>query len=299
MERRGLLFIVLSAACFGSGSIFARIAYDGGINVYTLLAVRFTVAASALYAYCRLTRTELRLGRRDLRTVLLMGGVGYASMAFLYFGSIQYIPVSLVALLTYTYPSIVTVLAFFFLQESLDRRKLFALLLASAGCALTVWSPGMSVNLYGAALALTSAIVYSFYIIAASKYTPHLMPEVMTFYITLSCAAVYAVCGAATGRIALGLSAGTYAAVAALALFPTVLGNIFFFVGLHRLGASRTALLSTIEPFYTVILATVLFRETITLTQIGGGLLIVGAVILLNQRREAPAVPEETVDAQV
>jgi len=294
MERRGLLFIVLSAACFGSGSIFARFAYDGGINVYTLLAVRFTIAASAMYAYSRLTRTDLRLGRHDLRTVLLLGGVGYASMAFLYFGSIQYIPVSLVALLTYTYPSIVTVLAFFFLHESLDRQKLVALLLATAGCALTVWSPGLTVNLYGATLAFTSALVYSVYIIVASKYTAHLNPKVMTFYITLSCAVVYVGYGAATGCIDLGLSAGTYAAVAALAVIPTVLGNIFFFSGLHLLGASRTALLSTIEPFYTVILATILFREAISPTQFGGGLLIISAVVLLNRRRETPAAKKET-----
>ncbi|MGI5839419.1 MAG: DMT family transporter [bacterium] len=299
MERRGFLFILLSAACFGSGSIFARFAYDGGINVYTLLAMRFTIAASALYLYCRLTRTNLRLGRRDLRIVLLLGGVGYAGMAFLYFGSIQYIPVSLVALLTYTYPSIVTVLAFFLLHESLDRIKVFALLLASAGCALTVWSPGLTVNLYGAALACTASFVYSFYIIAASKYTSHLDAKVMTFYITLSCAVVYVGYGAAAGRLDFGLPAGTFAAVAALALFTTVLGNIFFFCGLHLLGASRTALLSTVEPFYTVLLATLLFREAITLTQIGGGLLIVGAVILLNRRRETPAASEQSPGTSV
>ncbi len=295
MERKGLLLILLSVACYGSASIFAKIAYAGGINLLTLLTLRFSIAALLMLLFALATKTNLRLDRQDLRNVCLLGGIGYVSMAFLYFGSLQYISVSLTTLLTYTYPAIVTALSCIFLRERMDRLRLAALGLVSLGCVLMVWVPGLTVNLTGASMALASAVVYSVYIIAASLCTAQINPKALTFYITLSCAVVYGTVGALTGNIDLLLPPSALAACVGLAAIPTVLGNVFFFSGLRLLGASRTALISTAEPLYTVLLAILLFHERITLTQVGGGLLIVTAVALLNQRApEKTAAPGST-----
>jgi drug/metabolite transporter (DMT)-like permease len=218
----------------------------------------------------------------DLKIVLLLGAVGYVCMAYLYFGSLQYIPVSMTALITYTYPTIVTVMAYFLLKEPLDPLKIICLIMATAGCALMVWAPGLSINLYGAGLAFGSSITYSIYLIYTSKFVGHLPPRTLTFYITLSAFAVYLIVGLVTRDLIWDLPYTACLATAGLAAVPTVLGNVFFFTGLRLLGATRTALVSTVEPLYVVLMAMVIFQEKITPVQAGGGLLIIIAVILLQ-----------------
>ncbi len=282
MNRKGLFAILLSVACFGSASIFARYAYDGGINLTTLLTVRFGISAALLYAASRISRESLRLAWPDLKLVLLLGAVGYVSMAYLYFGSLQYIPVSMTALITYTYPTIVTVMAYFLLKEPLDALKIICLVMASAGCALMVWAPGLSINLFGAALAFGSSITYSIYLIYTSKFAGHLPPRTLTFYIALSAFTVYLLVGLITQDFIWDLPNRVWLATFGLAAVPTVLGNVFFFSGLRLLGATRTALVSTVEPLYVVLMAMVLLGEKITPVQAGGGMLIVIAVVLLQ-----------------
>jgi drug/metabolite transporter (DMT)-like permease len=61
-----------------------------------------------------------------------------------------------------------------------------------------------------------------------------------------------------------------------------------FFAGLSRIGPSRAAIVSTLEPAVTVALAAVILQENITLEQLAGGALILAAVIVLQVRRTEP-----------
>lgn len=53
-----------------------------------------------------------------------------------------------------------------------------------------------------------------------------------------------------------------------------------FYAGTRRIGAAQAALISTVEPFYTIALAALLFQIALTPVQlVGGALIIVGVVI--------------------
>jgi drug/metabolite transporter (DMT)-like permease len=191
-------------------------------------------------------------------------------------------------------------MAFFLLKEPLDPLKIICLAMATVGCALMVWAPGMNINLLGAGLAFGSSITYSVYLIYTSKYAGHLPPRLLTFYITMSAFVVYLSVGLIQGDLMWNLPTPAYLAAAGLAVVPTVLGNLFFFSGLRLLGATRTALVSTVEPLYVVLMAVIIFGEKITPIQAGGGLLIIIAVILLQtggpvflkRKSEAENLPE-------
>nr|WP_294867340.1 DMT family transporter [uncultured Pseudogulbenkiania sp.] len=66
-------------------------------------------------------------------------------------------------------------------------------------------------------------------------------------------------------------------AVAALALFLN---------GLEKIGATRASLVSTVEPVVTLLLAWGLLGEPIGLSQALGGLLILGAVLLVSREAD-------------
>jgi drug/metabolite transporter (DMT)-like permease len=53
-----------------------------------------------------------------------------------------------------------------------------------------------------------------------------------------------------------------------------------FYAGAQRVGAAQAALISTIEPLYTIGLATVLFGETLGPVQVVGGMLIIIGVVV-------------------
>ena len=53
-----------------------------------------------------------------------------------------------------------------------------------------------------------------------------------------------------------------------------------FYAGAQRLGAARAALISTVEPIYTIVAAGYLFGERLAPLQLVGGALILGAVLV-------------------
>ncbi|HET6311480.1 MAG TPA: EamA family transporter, partial [Candidatus Nitrosotalea sp.] len=66
------------------------------------------------------------------------------------------------------------------------------------------------------------------------------------------------------------------------ALFPTMLAISLFMAGLPRVGAARAALLSTVEPVLTVLLAVVLLGDRLSVIQVMGGVLVLLAVVLVQ-----------------
>lgn len=285
----GAALILLSAACFGVMPLLGRLAYAAGADTRGVLLLRFVIAGLALGAIM-LWRREAWPRGRLLLGLLGMGAIGYAGQAFSYFSALRHASASLTALLLYTFPVIVTVIAAVWLKEPLTRRKLLALGLASLGLALTV-GDALSGAPLGIAFGLGAALIYSVYIAVGSRLTPRAG--------ALASASIVMLGGAATfGLLALWLppalpqSAVGWLAVLAIGLLCSVLAALAFFAGLARLGASEAAMLSTFEPVVTVLLAAWLLGERLTFSQWIGGTVIIAAVLLLA-KSPAPGTPPE------
>src|SRR5947208_743766 len=93
--------------------VFGKLAYDQGATVGTLLATRFVVAAALfwVFALCSGARELRALSRRDVGIALALGAVGYCAQAGCYFAALERLDASLLSLLVYTFPVIVTVSA--------------------------------------------------------------------------------------------------------------------------------------------------------------------------------------------
>jgi len=66
------------------------------------------------------------------------------------------------------------------------------------------------------------------------------------------------------------------------AILCTVIPLFCYQKGLSLLGASRASILSTMEPAITIVLAGLILGETLTSSQLLGGLLIICGVLLLK-----------------
>ncbi len=285
MSRRtaGVLLIAASATSFGGMAIFARLAYDGGADVTAVLFLRFALAAPCMAALLRLRRLPWPRGR-VLAGLVAMGAIGYVGQSAAYFTALTMASASLVALLLYAYPAIVTLLSAIVLGVPLTARKVTALVMALVGTALTV-GPELAGRPLGIALGMAAAVVYSVYILVGSELTPRSGALPASAVIMTAAAAVYGVV-VVVQRPSFPSTAGSWAAVAAIALISTVVAITTFFAGMARLGAADASTLSTIEPVVTVVLAAAVLGERIAVVQVAGGTLILAAVVLLAR---APA----------
>jgi drug/metabolite transporter (DMT)-like permease len=287
MRSSGTLLCLGSGAAFGAMAVFGKLAYGDGATVGTLLAVRFVLAAALFWALVLAggAAQEVRaLAGRDIGVGLAMGGCGYALQAGCYFAALERIDASLLSLLLYTFPAIVAGAAVALGRERMDARRLAALGLAFGGLGLVVAGAGAgALDPLGAALGLGAAVVYSTYILVSDGIVARVRPRVLSALVCTGAAASLTVGSALLGELRPGeVTAAGWGWLACLAVVSTVASISLFFAGLRRVGPTTASILATVEPLVTVLLAFVVFGETLGVAQVVGGGLVLAAVLVLQ-----------------
>ncbi|MGN9812815.1 DMT family transporter [Micromonospora sp. BQ11] len=299
----GPALCLLSAACFGAMAVFGKFAYDAGVSPESLLLVRFTLAA-VLLGMVLLLRPALRRAEPDQRgreaasrptltrgrvlaTAVGLGAVGYATQASLFFSALELMDASLLALILYTYPVLVTVAAVLLGRDRLTPRRGAALVGASAGTLLVLLGAGgVSFHPLGALLAFASAITYTVYILVADTVVHRLAPVVLSALVMAGAAGTLGGRTLIAGGVDVGFGVWGWFWLACITVVSTVVAMLAFFAGLKRTGPSTAAILSTFEPVVTTALATLTLGETLTPVQRAGGALVLSSVAVLQLRAD-------------
>ena len=280
----GIILIAISAASFGTLAIFGRYAYAENIDTFTLLFLRFGFSASFM-TWILILRKEPFPRGRVLAQLIGMGGIGYAGQSFLYLTAIKYASAGLVALLLYLYPFFVAILSMIFLKEKLTRTKAIALVIALCGTALTVGP--VSGQLIGAVMAIVAALGYSIYIIVGANVMKHVSPLQSSAVIFTSASVVYGVLTFSNG-IHLPQTNFGWMVIAGIVVVSTIIPVTTFLAGLERVGPTNAAMLSTVEPIVTVLLAIILFGDKLLpIVLIGGALILIAVVILTRAEMQS------------
>jgi drug/metabolite transporter (DMT)-like permease len=280
VEARGLSLVAVSAVGFGTLGIFGKLAQRTAITLPTLLGLRFMLAAAVLWLLAVVRHDGLWPGRRRAGGLGIMGLL-YVGQATAFFGSLRTVPAAITSILLYVYPAIVVVLARIVFGEQLRRLRMVALAVATAGVVLVVDPrPAGHLDLTGVLLGLASALVYSIYIIVGGSLLRGAAPLVATAYIATVAGAVFLVTGAFTGQLQ-GFQPAGWAVIAGIAIVPTVIAATAFVAGLGAVGPTRAAIVSTLEPVTTVILAAIVLGEALTPARIAGGVLVLVAALLV------------------
>jgi drug/metabolite transporter (DMT)-like permease len=219
-----------------------------------------------------------------------MGALGYVGQSFMYMTAINYASAGLVALLLYLYPFFVTILSTIFLHEKVTRIKIIALVLALVGTAFTVGP--VSGQILGALMAITAALIYSVYIIVGTNVMQHFSAVQSSTVIFASAGVVFGLLAFATGFHFPASNSGWFAMLG-IVVISTIIPVVTFLAGLEMIGPINAAMLSTLEPVVTVLLAAWLFGEKLgTIVLLGGGLILV-AVVFLTQSELSQIKPAE------
>jgi drug/metabolite transporter (DMT)-like permease len=281
----GIVLVAVSATSFGTLAIFGRYAYADGMDALTILFLRFSLSAVLMAVLLAARRESLPRGLALIQLVG-MGAIGYVGQAFSYFTALKYASAGLVALLLYLYPLFVAILSAILLRQRITGVKRLALGLALAGTALTVGPEGG--QLLGILLAISAAAIYSVYIIVGTQVMKQVSAVQSSTVIFAAAGAMSGFLMAARGPHLPATGAG-WAVIGSIVLIATVLPVVTFLAGLERIGPTNAAMLSTLEPVVTVLLAALLLGETLKpVTLLGGGLILVAVVLLTHSELRRP-----------
>jgi drug/metabolite transporter (DMT)-like permease len=285
-QRDGALLVLISAACYAFFPIFSKSVFDAGLSPLDLLAWRFLIATPLIWLLLVALRTPAPAAPLPRFRLLAMGALfGLSSASALY--SLSRLPASVYTIVLYTYPVIVALLSIF-VGETLSGRGWLALVMTLVGMLLTVPDVNHGLqggDLLGVMLALANAASYALYIVASSR--------ILRGHNALARASAWSITGSGVLMIGVVLVRGLafpsnvagWGSLLALVGISTVLPIFTFYAGMQKLGAARAAILSTVEPLLTVLLAVLIRNESLVLLQVIGGALILLSVIMLQIQR--------------
>ncbi|HET7838967.1 MAG TPA: DMT family transporter [Rectinemataceae bacterium] len=283
-RARGILLALLSAAGFSTLGLFAKLIFSEGFSVQQALAWRFTVASLVLWLIIGVaSRTGARrppVGKK-LIPVLLLGLLGFAPQAGMYFLTVSILDPGIAGLLLYLYPSFVILLSLAVFRKRPNRIQGLSLALSLAGCALTFFRPG-SYPIVGLVLGAVMALFYGSYLVVSERLLEGVDPIRATALIMLVAAASYWVLTFATGTAKLPGTGASVLGILCVGSIATVLPITTLFAAMKRIGASDTSLVSTLEPVLTIALSAIIIGERLGTAQAIGGCLILAAVVVLR-----------------
>jgi drug/metabolite transporter (DMT)-like permease len=288
-----MVMVLASATAYGTTPILAKFAYGVGLGPQQILAVRFLFAATGMVMLSSATGTNLlRFGARRAATIGAMGAVLYTAQGLTFFLALRSLPASLVALISFTYPTMVVLFGWTFMGRSILPMHALALIASIVGVGLLLG--GIRIQLgWGLLFAIANPFVYTAYLLIGEKVMDKGQALATSSIIIAGAAIGFCVIAGLTGELRPPPSAQGWAITVTMALVPTMLGISLLLGALPRIGAARAAVLSTWEPVVTVALAAVLLAERLSLVQLLGALVLLAAVATLQFGQTAPVAVVE------
>ena len=295
----GIALTIVSAFAFGSGALFAKPVYAAGVGWHVFMAWRFLIGAGLAWLLIAArpgARAALR--RMDRRAVAVSIGLGvlYTGNSATYFAGLETVSASLAALIVYIYPAVVAVISLQVGQPLRGRRAWLALAIALAGVALAVGNidAAAAPPIEGLVLMVASPLIYSVWIVLAARLSGEDREDVGSdagagadpmaagAIMLTATATTYWLSALVLGRPVLPaqIPGAAWFGIAGVGVVSTFIAVQAFYAGAHRIGAARASLVSTVEPIWTIALASLLFGESLGPLQLVGGAMILAGVVI-------------------
>ncbi|MBM3470248.1 MAG: EamA family transporter [Armatimonadetes bacterium] len=278
----GYLNVAAAAVLWGTLGVAVRSLLASGLSPLQAAAWRAGGAFAVLLLYCLLAnRAALRVRRGDLPLLVAYGAVSVAGFFTVYFTAIGLTTVATAAVLLYTAPVWVVILARALYGEAMTPMKTAAVALTFAGCALVVGALGpgaVRLTPSGLMAGLGAGLTYALYSIFGKAALCRHSPLTTVVY-TLGFGAILLV--AASGGLP-PVRTAALPAIAYLIAAPTCAAYLLYIAGLRRIEAGRASVVATLEPVVAALVGTLLLHEPMAAAQWAGAALVVGGVVLVQ-----------------
>lgn len=286
--KKAAPFLVLAAGIlWGTMGLYVRRLNNLGFTTIEIVAVRSVVTAVLLLAVLFFYNRELLKIR--IKDIWCFVGTGILSIVFFnycYFKAITMTSLSVAAVLLYTAPGIVMVLSAFLFHEKITLVKVISLIATFAGCVFVTGLVGDagSLSVDGVLVGLGAGLGYALYSIF-SRYALERGYRSLTisFYTFLFASVgalpladisiIYKACEKDFGMLGFYLIFG---------LVSTVIPYITYTLGLTAMENSKASIIASVEPVAATVLGILVFHEKMTISNLIGIVLVIGAIVVCN-----------------
>ena len=295
----GSIFAVTAAFLFSTKAIFIKQAYELSplVDGTVLMALRMLSALPFFLLLAWFNRANNKnIAAKDWGILVVAGLIGYYLSSWLDFAGLMYISASLERIILFLYPTLTVIATSFIYKKPLNAYSIFAIALSYGGTVIVMLQEQSNVphegNFWlGVSLVFASAISFAAYLLL----TPRLINKFGSWNfsgLALSIACIGMLthyCIATPNPIGLlvALPSSVIWYGIALGLLVTVLPTILVAQSIARLGAAQTAMIASIGPILTIILATLLLGETLnTIQWFGCALNIIGVLMITLAKKK-------------
>ncbi|MFZ3047625.1 MAG: EamA family transporter [Desulfatirhabdiaceae bacterium] len=276
---RGYFFIIAAAAQWAMIGPFARLAFQEGVPPMEVAFWR-ALLTWFMFAIHATIRGETRLKREDIGFVIIFGLSGVSLFYGAYQMAVKQGGAALAAVLLYTAPAWVTVLARIFFREKITLVKLMSLVLTLVGVAAISGAgqagDGQSISVSALLFGLVSGFCYSLYYIFGRHFSGrYSSPNLFLYLLPIG------ILGLLPWTTFTHKSPTAWMALIFLSLVSTYGANFCYYASLKYLEASRASIMATLEPVITVIVAYFWWQESLSAISLIGCALILTAVVMV------------------
>jgi drug/metabolite transporter (DMT)-like permease len=268
-----LLYVVFASILFGIFPSIQKNVMASGVSPIALVIVCNGVAACCSLVICLIQRKEIRISRKQLLSLILIGMFGLFFTDYLLNVAYTLIPVGYVTMIHFFYPTLVCICMVLFFGAKMTRNKWIAIALSIAGLALLAGG-SFSGSMTGLAVAGITAVTYSFYMIATDKSPAgEVDPLLRVFYTNLTVMVTALVLSVRMHpvfpfRPALWAQSIFVGAMLCAAIY--LLNQ-----GVAKVGAGTASFINMLEPVTSLVVSAVVYRYGISPMAGIGCLLIV------------------------
>ena len=277
MKKENTAKILMAVAMFIFGTL-APFVRNIGVSSGELALYRSILALVPIGGFLLLTKQRLTLA--SIKNELLLLLISGAAMGFnwiLLFEAYKYTTVSIATLSYYFAPVIVTVICPILFKERMSTKQIIAFIASTLGLVLiTGTAGGGGQDIIGILFGLGAAVLYATVMIL-NKFIKGVSGLYRTFIQFASAIAVLVPYVLLTSGFHLGnLNAGGWSALLAVGLIHSGIAYCMYFSALKDLPGHEVAILSYVDPLVAVIVSITLLGESIGVSEIVGGFLILG-----------------------
>lgn len=277
--------ILAAAALWGAIGLWNRNLMAAGLSPASIVVVR-NLGGMALLTLVFLfrDRSVFQVERGHLRYFFGTGVISVVLFTVCYFSCQRLCSLAAASILLYTAPAIVVLLSALLWREPVTARKIAALGLTLAGCALVcgVFSGGLTVTPAGILLGLGSGFFYALYSVFGRYALAHYGSMTVTVW-TFLFAGPASLALARPRELAAAFSQGeTWLLALGLVVFSTVAPYILYTWGLARVESGRASILASLEPVVASLIGAAVFREPVGLAAWAGIACVLAGVAILR-----------------
>lgn len=273
-----MIFVIFASLLFGTYPSIQKFILASGVSPIALVIICNGTASVLSLLLCLFSGKKLRLSLRQLIDSILIGALGLFATDYLLNIAYTMIPVGMVTMIHFLYPTLVCVCMTVLFGEKMNRSKGAAIVLSIAGL-VCLTGGNFGGSMIGIVIAAATSFAYAFYMIASDKSSAgKLDPIVRVFYTNTTVALTGLLMGAVTPvKIVFPATPGLWglAVLVGAMLFSAI---FLINIGIKKIGAGIASFINMLEPVTSLTVSAVVFQYSISAVALLGCALIISAM---------------------